>query len=118
MISLVDPARLPARLDYVRDVIHAFNERGFDALNPKWSGGRRRKIGDRIRKWICLIARTSPAECGITAFSPGVGRLTDGDGDRAGPVPGYFKVSFGGQAFHRPRPSSCCRRPRSALATT
>jgi transposase len=25
--------------DYVRDVIHAFNERGFDALNPKWSGG-------------------------------------------------------------------------------
>lgn len=26
--------------DYVRDVIHAFNERGFDALAPKWSGGR------------------------------------------------------------------------------
>ncbi|REK87629.1 helix-turn-helix domain-containing protein [Streptomyces inhibens] len=26
--------------DYVRDVIHAFNERGFDALDPKWSGGR------------------------------------------------------------------------------
>lgn len=25
--------------DYVRDVIHAFNERGFDALDPKWSGG-------------------------------------------------------------------------------
>jgi hypothetical protein len=24
--------------DYVRDVVHAFNERGFDALNPKWSG--------------------------------------------------------------------------------
>jgi transposase len=55
--------------DYVRDVIHAFNERGFDALDPKWSGGHRRKIGDRIREWICLIARTSPAECGITGFS-------------------------------------------------
>ncbi|HEX2300601.1 MAG TPA: IS630 family transposase [Pseudonocardiaceae bacterium] len=55
--------------DYVRDVIHGFNERGFDALDPKWSGGRPRKIGDRIREWICLIARTSPAECGITAFS-------------------------------------------------
>ena len=26
--------------DYVRDVIHPFNERGFDALNPKWSGDR------------------------------------------------------------------------------
>ncbi|WP_218135539.1 helix-turn-helix domain-containing protein [Nonomuraea jiangxiensis] len=25
--------------DYVRDVIHAFNERGFDALDPKWGGG-------------------------------------------------------------------------------
>ena len=23
--------------DYVRDVIHAFNERGFDALDPKWT---------------------------------------------------------------------------------
>ena len=55
--------------DYVRDVIHAFNERGFDALDPKWSGGRRRKIGERIREWICLIARTSPAECGLNGFS-------------------------------------------------
>lgn len=55
--------------DYVRDVIHAFNERGFDALDPKWSGGRRRKIGKQVRKWICLIARTSPAECGLTGFS-------------------------------------------------
>jgi len=23
--------------DYVRDVIHVFNERGFDALDPKWT---------------------------------------------------------------------------------
>ena len=55
--------------DYVRDVIHAFNERGFDALNPKWSGGRPRKIGDQVREWICLIARASPAQCGLTGFS-------------------------------------------------
>src|SRR3954451_17816315 len=55
--------------DYVRDVIHAFNERGFDALDPKWSGGRPRRIGEQIREWICLIARTSPAECGLTGFS-------------------------------------------------
>ncbi|MFI2666592.1 helix-turn-helix domain-containing protein [Micromonospora carbonacea] len=27
--------------DYIRDVIHAFSERGFDALNPKWSGAHR-----------------------------------------------------------------------------
>ncbi|WP_160096976.1 helix-turn-helix domain-containing protein, partial [Rhodococcus sp. T7] len=28
--------------DYVRGVIHAFNEHGPEALNPKWSGGRPR----------------------------------------------------------------------------
>ncbi|MEV6868174.1 helix-turn-helix domain-containing protein [Streptosporangium subroseum] len=31
--------------DYVRDVIHTFNERGFEALDPKWSGaGHRRSV--------------------------------------------------------------------------
>ena len=55
--------------DYVRDVIHAFNERGFDALDPKWSGGPRKKIGEQLRSWICTIARTSPADWGITGFS-------------------------------------------------
>ena len=55
--------------DYVRDVIHAFNERGFDALDPKPSGGRRRKIGEQLRTWICRIAATSPANWGLTGFS-------------------------------------------------
>jgi transposase len=55
--------------DYVRDVIHAFNERGFDALDPQPSGGRRKKIGDQVRAWICAIARSAPADRGITAFS-------------------------------------------------
>jgi transposase len=30
---------LKATDDYVRDVIHAFNDRGFDAPDPKWRGG-------------------------------------------------------------------------------
>jgi transposase len=55
--------------DYVRDVIHAFNERGFDALDPKWKGGRPKTIGEQIREQICLIARTSPADWGITAYA-------------------------------------------------
>jgi len=55
--------------DYVRDVIHAFNERGFAALDPKPSGGRPKKIGEQVRVWICVIARTSPADWGITACS-------------------------------------------------
>src|SRR5213592_420153 len=55
--------------DYVRDVIHAFNERGFDALDPKWSGGRRPAISETAREHIGLIARTAPAEWGITGHS-------------------------------------------------
>ncbi len=55
--------------DYVRDVIHAFDERGFDALDPKPSGGRRKRIGEQLRSWICTIARTSPADWGLTGFS-------------------------------------------------
>ncbi|MGW6404936.1 helix-turn-helix domain-containing protein [Streptomyces sp. NPDC055134] len=55
--------------DYVREVIHAFNERGFDALDPKWSGGRPRTINGEVRERVCLIARTSSADWKITAFS-------------------------------------------------
>ena len=31
----------------VRDVIHAFNERGLAALAPRWAGGRPRRISER-----------------------------------------------------------------------
>jgi transposase len=54
--------------DYVRDVIHAFNEQGFEALDPKWSG-RPRMISSQVREHICLIARTSPTDWKISAFS-------------------------------------------------
>jgi transposase len=46
--------------DYVRDVIHAFNERGFDALDPKWSGGRPRLIDPQTAGRICAIAKADP----------------------------------------------------------
>jgi transposase len=55
--------------DYVRDVIHAFNERGFDALDPKPNRGCRKKIGEHIRTWICRIARTSSSDRGLAGFS-------------------------------------------------
>ncbi|WP_420894801.1 helix-turn-helix domain-containing protein [Streptomyces noursei] len=41
--------------DYVRDVIHAFNERAFDALDPKWNG-------DAPRRSVSGCASTS-ARC-------------------------------------------------------
>ncbi len=55
--------------DYVRNVIHAFNEQGFEAVHPKWNGGRRKTIDEQTRERICLIAQTFPADWKITAFS-------------------------------------------------
>jgi transposase len=54
--------------EYVRGVIHAFNESGFAALDPKWSGGRPTTIGEQARRQICLIARCCPRDLGL-AFS-------------------------------------------------
>jgi transposase len=51
---------LKVSVDYVRDVIHAFNERGFDALDPKWSGGPPKKLGETVRTQIQAIARCDP----------------------------------------------------------
>src|SRR5262249_5948416 len=54
--------------EYVRGVIHAFNESGFAALDPKWSGGRPRTISEQVRREICLLARCCPRDLGL-AFS-------------------------------------------------
>jgi transposase len=48
--------------EYVRGVIHDFNDVGFKALDPKWSGGRPRTIGEAVRRRICLIARCRPRD--------------------------------------------------------
>ena len=57
-------AMFAASPGYARDVIKSFNEMGFDALNPKWSGGRPRRIGPAVREQICRIARTPPGKLG------------------------------------------------------
>src|SRR5260370_40216373 len=54
--------------EYVRMVIHAFNDTGFAALDPKWSGGRPRTISEQGRREICLLARCCPRDRGL-AFS-------------------------------------------------
>jgi len=51
--------------DYVRDVIHAFNERGLAALDPKWSGGRPRAIDAESAGGICAIAKADPRLFGL-----------------------------------------------------
>jgi transposase len=50
--------------NYVREVIHAFNDQGFAALDPKWSGGRPAKFGPAARQLICRIARSDPHALG------------------------------------------------------
>ena len=54
--------------EYVRGVIHAFNDIGFQALDQKWSGGRPRTISEQARRQIRLIARCRPRDLGL-AFS-------------------------------------------------
>jgi transposase len=50
--------------DTVRDVIHAFNERGLAALDPRWAGGRPRLISDDDIEFVVATARTRPRKLG------------------------------------------------------
>ena len=51
--------------DTVRDVIHAFNERGLAALDPQWAGGRPRLISDDDIAFIVTTATTRPGALGV-----------------------------------------------------
>ena len=51
--------------DTVRDVIHAFNERGLAALDPQWAGGRPRLISDDESTFIVATATTRPKTLGL-----------------------------------------------------
>ena len=51
--------------DTVRDVIHAFNERGLAALDPRWAGGRPRLISDADIAFIVTTATTRPKALGL-----------------------------------------------------
>jgi transposase len=57
--------------DTVRDVIHAFNQRGLAALDPHWAGGAPRRISDDDVAFIVTTARTRPKKLGLpfTRFS-------------------------------------------------
>jgi len=50
--------------DTIRDVIHAFNERGLAALDPRWAGGRPRLIRDEDVAFIVATATTRPETLG------------------------------------------------------
>src|SRR5450631_839027 len=50
--------------DTVRDVIHAFNQKGLAALDPQWAGGRPRLISDADIEVIVTTAMTRPEKLG------------------------------------------------------
>lgn len=62
---------------YIREVIHAFNEQGFDALDPKWSGGRPRTIDDATRRRIRRIALSRPPDLGLPFTCWSLAKLRD-----------------------------------------
>ena len=51
--------------DTVRDVIHAFNEKGLAALDPQWAGVRPRLISDEDIEVIVAAATTRPEKLGL-----------------------------------------------------
>src|SRR3954469_9623709 len=51
--------------DTVRDVIHAFNQRGLAALDPQWAGGRPRLIDDEDITFIVATATARPKTLGL-----------------------------------------------------
>jgi transposase len=50
--------------DTVREVIHLFNAKGLAALDPRWAGGRPRRISDGDIEVIVAAARTRPEKLG------------------------------------------------------
>jgi transposase len=51
--------------DTVRDVIHLFNQTGLAALDPRWAGGRPRRISDEDVDVIVTAATTRPEKLGL-----------------------------------------------------
>jgi transposase len=50
---------------HVRKVIHAFNERGFDSLDPDYRGGRPKQTTPTERDRIVAVARARPDTQGV-----------------------------------------------------
>lgn len=63
--------------DRVRDVIHNFNVDGFDALYPKYKGGRPLTFTLPQRREIKKIAKSTPAEHGLPFSTWSLAKLAD-----------------------------------------
>ncbi|WP_328405422.1 helix-turn-helix domain-containing protein [Nocardia sp. NBC_00403] len=50
--------------DTAREVVHAFNQKGLAALDPRWAGGRPRRITDDDIDYLVETATTRPEKLG------------------------------------------------------
>jgi transposase len=62
---------------HVRRVIHEFNERGFDSLDPDYRGGRPRKTTPAERDRVVSIARARPDSQGVALTRWSLAKLRD-----------------------------------------
>jgi transposase len=60
-----------------RAVITAFNELGFAALDPKWSGGRPRRFGPTARELVCRVAKIPPQQLGLPFTTWSLSKLAE-----------------------------------------
>ncbi|ABD10615.1 transposase [Frankia sp. CcI156] len=65
----------------VRDVIHRFNEIGLACLDPRWAGGRPRRISCEDEAFIIAVARTRPTKLGRPFTHWSLRKLADYLGD-------------------------------------
>ena len=63
--------------DSVRQVIHRFNEMGLGCLDPRWAGGRPRRISPDDEAFIVATANTRPEALGQPFTRWSVRKLAD-----------------------------------------
>ena len=63
--------------DRVREVIHKFNKLGMACLDPKWAGGRPRRITTEDEEFIVQTAKTRPEKLGRPFTRWSVRKLVD-----------------------------------------
>ena len=85
--------------EYVRTVIHAFNESGFAALDPKWSGGRPKTFSEQVRRQV-HVCSCRPEAAGRVARR----RLLRGPAGRP-PLPPPCRCSAPRRQQPAPRPA-------------
>lgn len=63
--------------DYIRELIHAFNEHGFAMLKPKWGPGRPPKFSDEQRRALVDLATSRPRELDLPYAEWSLSRLRE-----------------------------------------